>query len=137
MGRRKARECAMQVLFQLDFTHSDLTNATLNEFWSGIKEDDETKEFANSLIKGTRENISRLDEIITRAADNWSVDRMSVVDRNILRAAAYELVYRKDIPHAVAINEAVEISKKYSAEDSAPFINGILDRIHKLKIKES
>lgn len=127
----------MQILFQLDFTNSDLTRGTLSEFWSGLKEDDETMEFANAIIRGTREHITRLDEIITQAADNWSVDRMSVVDRNILRAAAYELVYRKDIPHAVAINEAVEISKKYSAADSAPFINGILDRIHKLKLKEA
>ncbi|MBI4825555.1 MAG: transcription antitermination factor NusB [Nitrospirae bacterium] len=136
MSRRKARECALQILFQLDFTNSGLTGETLSEFWAGTKEDDETMEFAHAIIKGTREHMARLDEIITRAADNWSVDRMSVVDRNILRASAYELVYRKDIPPAVAINEAVEISKKYSTEDSAPFINGILDRIYKLKLKE-
>lgn len=137
MSRRKAREYALQMLFQLDFTGSDLTDKAWKEFFAGTDEDDETTEFAYSLVTGTRKHIASLDKIITKAAENWSINRMAVVDRNILRAAAYELFYRDDIPHAVTINEAIDISKKYSAGDSSSFINGILDKIYKLKAEGS
>jgi len=137
MSRRKAREFALQLLFQLDFTNSELNDDIWNEFWTGTDVDNETKDFALSLVTGTQENIGTLDDTITKTADNWSVDRMAVVDRNILRAAAYELFYRDDIPHAVTINEAVEIAKKFSSEDSSLFINGILDKIHRLKANTS
>jgi N utilization substance protein B len=133
MSRRRARQYALQLLFQLDLTESDLTDEAWNEFWETNKEDDEVKDFTLSLVKGTLEHRDRLDELITEAAQNWSVKRMAVVDRNILRTAVYEIFYRDDIPHAVTINEAIDISKKYSTEDSSSFINGILDKICKLK----
>ncbi len=133
MSRRKSREYALQILFQLDLTGNDLTDEVWTDFWESNKEGKGIKEFSLSLVNGTLEHIDALDEIITKAAENWSLSRMAVVDRILLRMAAYELFYRDDIPHAVTINEAVEISKKYSAEDSAPFINGILDKIYKLK----
>lgn len=135
MKRRRAREYALQILFQLDVTDSKSNNNLFKDFWENINEDDDVKEFTNEIVRGTRENIDTIDEIIRKATEHWTIDRMAVVDRNILRAATYELLYRADIPPLVAINEAIEISKKYSTEDSASFINGILDKIQKLKIK--
>jgi N utilization substance protein B len=130
MKRRRSREYALQILFQLDMTGSEFNEDVWNEFWEGNEEEDaEIKNFALELVKSTRDHLHEIDEIIKKAAEHWSIDRMAVIDRNILRAAAYELIYRKDIPPSVAINEALEIAKKYSTEESAPFINGILDRI--------
>lgn len=134
MKRRRAREYALQLLFQLDVTRGKLTDKLMKDFWKDIKEDNDVKEFANSLIRGTRENIAEIDKIIKKSAEHWSINRMAIIDRNILRCAAYELIYRADIPPSVAINEALEISKKYSTEESASFINGILDKIQKSKI---
>ncbi len=131
MKRRRSREYALQILFQLDLTDEKLDEEAWSKFWEGNKEDNDVKEFTSSIVRGTRENLNAIDKIIKKAAEHWSIDRMAVVDRNILRAATYELFYRKDIPPSVTINEAIEISKKYSTEDSAAFINGILDKIQK------
>jgi N utilization substance protein B len=133
MKRRRAREYALQLLFQLDITKNKLNNEQFEGFWEDIREDNDIKEFADNLVRGTRENIAAIDETIKKAAEHWSIDRMAVIDRNILRCATYELLYRTDIPPLATINEALEISKKYSTEDSASFINGILDKIAKDK----
>jgi N utilization substance protein B len=135
MKRRRAREYALQLLFQLNLTGNELKEDVLEEFWEGNDEDPEVKEFTHDIVRGTRENIEKIDEIIKNAAEHWSIDRMAVVDRNILRAATYELFYRADIPSSVAINEAIEVAKKYSTEESASFINGILDKIQKSRGK--
>ncbi len=130
MKRRRSREYALQILFQLDMTGSEFNEDVWNEFWEGNEEEDaEIKKFTLEVVKNTRDHLHEIDETIKKAAEHWSIDRMAVIDRNILRAAAYELIFRKDIPPSVTINEALEIAKKYSTEDSAPFINGILDRI--------
>jgi N utilization substance protein B len=129
MKRRRSREYALQILFQLELTGGELNDEVFREFWEGNDEDLDVKEFTSDIVKNTLENIKTIDEIIKKAAENWSIDRMAVIDRNILRAATYELFYRTDIPPSVVINEAIEIAKKYSTEDSAPFINGILDKI--------
>ena len=136
MKRRRSREYALQILFQLELTGAELNDEVLREFWEGNDEDREVREFTFDIVKNTLEYIDSIDEIIKKAAQHWSIERMAVIDRNIPRAATYELVYRKDIPPAVVINEAIEIAKKYSTEDSAPFINGILDKIAHLQIKE-
>ncbi len=134
MKRRRAREYALQLLFQIDLTGNDLSEELLQEFWEGIiEDDDEVKNFTYNIVNGTTENIAKIDEIIKKAAEHWSISRMAVIDRNILRAATYELFFSPDIPPSVAINEAIEISKKYSTEDSSSFINGILDKIQKSK----
>lgn len=134
MKRRKAREYAFQLLFQHEFAGRD---ADLAPFWQDKRETPEVVEFANAIARGTLENLEEIDSAIARAAEHWVLERMAVVDRNILRAAAYELLFRKDIPPAVAINEALEIAKKYSSAESAAFINGILDRIaHKKPHRE-
>lgn len=126
MKRRKAREYALQILFQHEFAGG---NADIASFWSDKHEKPEVVEFANAIARGTIENLGEIDAAIARAAEHWVLERIAAVDRNILRAAAYELLFRKDIPPAVAINEALEIAKKYSSAESASFINGILDRI--------
>ena len=131
MKRRKAREYALQILFQVDFTKKRIDSKDLEEFWSGKKESRSVKEFTEDLVRGTLNSIDEIDAMIERVTENWLLKRMAAVDRNILRFAAYEILYRKDIPSAVTINEAIEVAKKFSSAESAPFINGILDRLAK------
>lgn len=131
MKRRKAREYALQMLFQLDFSARAYDEKALEEFWSGKKEQSDIKEFAMDLVKGTRNNLDKIDAMIETFTDNWLLKRMAAVDRNILRFAAYEILFRKDIPSAVTINEALEIAKKYSSTEAAAFLNGVLDRLAK------
>jgi N utilization substance protein B len=131
MKRRKAREYALQIIFQIDFKEKKIDSKDLEEFWSDKKESKDVKEFTEELVRGTLSKIDEIDTMIKRVAENWILERMAAVDRNILRFAAYELLYRKDIPFAVTINEAIEIAKKFSSTEAAPFINGILDRLAK------
>jgi N utilization substance protein B len=131
MKRRQAREYALQILFQIDFTEKMVGRRELDEFWSDKKENREIRKFAEELVKGTLEKLEDIDALIEKLAENWILGRMAAVDRNILRLAAFEILYRKDIPSAVTINEALEIAKKYSSSESAPFLNGVLDRLAK------
>ncbi len=131
MKRRKARECALQLLFQYDFTHKIPDKRELTEFWSIRSEPDDVRSFSEEVFFGTIRHIDEIDKLIARVAEHWDIERMAAVDRNILRLATYELLYRPDIPVRVAINEAIEIAKKYSSEESPSFVNGILDRIAK------
>ena len=131
MKRRKGREYAFHLLFQHDFTGKKPETKDFAEFWDQKDEDAEGRSFVEDLVCGTLNNLSGIDSAIQKAAEHWVLERMAAVDRNILRLAAYELLYRKDIPSAVTINEAIEIAKKYSTIESASFINGILDRIAK------
>jgi N utilization substance protein B len=132
MKRRKAREYALQIIFQIDFREKkEIDSKDLENFWSGKKESKDVKEFTEGLVRGTLSKIDEIDLMIKRVAENWILERMAAVDRNILRFATYELLYRKDIPSAVTINEAIEIAKKFSSTEAAPFINGILDRLAK------
>jgi N utilization substance protein B len=130
MKRRKAREYALQILFQLDVTGSEYSDDVLDDFWENIKEDEDVKEFTRDIVVGALKYKDTIDRLIVKISKNWTLERMPVVDRSILRAAVYEILYRPDVPRIVVINEAIEISKKYSTEDSASFINGILDKIH-------
>jgi N utilization substance protein B len=131
MKRRKAREYALQILFQSDFKEKKIDNKDLEEFWHNTKEGKNVKEFTEEIVRGTLNRLEEIDTMIERVAENWLLKRMAAVDRNILRFAAYEILYRKDIPSAVTINEAIEIAKKFSSTESASFINGILDRLAK------
>lgn len=116
------------MLFQRDFIES---NEELSTFWEGMEVDPEVVEFANLIARGTREHLEEIDEAIKASAEHWVLERMAAVDRNILRLGTFELLFGTDIPRAVAINEAIEIAKKFSTSESASFINGILDRISK------
>jgi len=118
-------------LFQIDFTEKKVGRRELDEFWADKKENREIREFAEELVKGTLEKLEDIDALIEKLAENWILGRMAAVDRNILRLAAFEILYRRDIPSAVTINEALEIAKKYSSSESAPFLNGVLDRLAK------
>lgn len=131
MKRRKAREYAFQFLFQFDFTGKKPGREELSEFWESKEEDAEGREFIEAIVYGTIKHLSEIDAAVQKAAEHWVLQRMAAVDRNILRLATYELLYRRDIPSAVTINEAIEIAKRYSSTESASFINGILDSIAK------
>jgi N utilization substance protein B len=131
MKRRKAREYALQILFQVDFKEKKIDNKDLEEFWSDKKESRNVKEFTEEIVRGTLNRLDEIDDMIEKVAENWLLKRMAAVDRNILRFAAYEILYKKNIPSAVTINEAIEIAKKFSSTESAPFINGVLDRLAK------
>jgi len=131
-ARRKAREFALQLLFQLDFDR-DNPQDKIDMFWQAQTCPPQIKEFANQLVKGTLDNLERIDQHIAHQAQNWRLERMAVVDRNILRFATYEILFREDIPPKVSINEALEIAKKYSTPDAVRFINGILDKIAHIK----
>jgi len=129
--RTKAREHALKILYGVDITKDDCRTC-IERFWKDNEEPDaETREFANSLVAGVAKNLDALDKIISESATNWQLKRMAVVDRNILRFAAYELIFSKDIPPKVAMNEAIDIAKKYGDADSGKFVNGILDKINK------
>lgn len=129
MNRRKAREYVLQKLYQRDFTGEKPELDVSEETWSRGKESESLRQFAEELVRGTLDKLDEIDRVIQEAAEHWKVDRMAAVDRNILRFATYEILYRQDIPPAVTINEALEIAKKYSSVESAPFINGLLDKI--------
>jgi len=131
MRRRKGREYALQFLFQFEFTGKRPDDRDLADFWSDLDGDAEARRFAEGIICGTLDNLPEIDAAIQKAAEHWVLQRMAVVDRNILRCATYELLHRGDIPSTVTINEAIEIAKKYSSIESASFINGILDKIAK------
>ena len=129
MKRRKAREHALQILFQLDIRKEKPSAAVLKPFWAEYKPDDEVKAFAEEIIKGTYKHLAEINKLIHECAKNWTLDRMGVVDRNVLRMAVYEILYRMDIPTSVTINEAIEIAKKFGTDESGSFVNGILDSV--------
>lgn len=127
MSRRsRAREVALQVLFEDDL-NPGRNPARADDFLRARLNTDELVAFAQSLLSGVRRNRVELDTLLDRIADNWSLDRMAATDRNILRLGAYEILF-SDTPGAVAINEAVELAKRFGSGQSAQFVNGILDR---------
>lgn len=132
--RTRARELALQFLFQMDF-HDDTFlgefEAFAHEELGEHKDADEAKRYARRLVEGVRAHLQDLDDLIKRAAHNWELARMAVADRNALRIGCFELLYDQGIPMRVAINEAIELAKKFSTEASGAFVNGILDRIRK------
>ena len=127
--RRKARETALQLLYQLDVRGSDDPADQTVEFWTRHPVDAEARAFADDLVAGTKQNQGKIDGLIAQSAEHWDLERMSAVDRNILRATVYELLWHPEVPPKVAINEAIEIAKKFGTRESSRFINGVLDRI--------
>ncbi|MFH0772310.1 MAG: transcription antitermination factor NusB [Candidatus Omnitrophota bacterium] len=128
--RSKAREYALQFLYQLDITKDPLEKI-LPDFWKGLEVEPEIADFASILIIGTVRNAKIVDDIITKYASNWKLNRMATIDRNILRLATYELLFCEDIPPKVSINEAVDLAKKFGDMESGKFVNGVLDKINK------
>ena len=128
-SRRRGRELALKLLYGFDLLPRDI-DATLREFWTLTRYPQEVRIFAEHLVRGTLGHKDEIDAFIATNAINWRIERMAVVDRNILRYAVYELLYEKSIPPKVTINEALDIAKKYGTPKSSSFINGILDHIH-------
>lgn len=126
--RHRAREYALQLLFQLDLSPQDAEGA-VEEFWEGKRVVEGVREFADELVRGTLASRDAIDGILADAAHNWRVSRMAVVDRNILRLAIFELTGQPDTPHIVIIDEAIELAKKFGDDESGPFVNGLLDAI--------
>ncbi len=129
-SRRRSREHALQILYQVDVGQVDLESA-IELFWDEVSEDDEGVLFASRVARGVARHQRQIDEIIERFSINWKLHRMPGVDRNILRIAVYELLHCPDIPVMVSINEAIEMGKRFSTGESGAFINGILDKISK------
>ena len=129
-SRRKARECALQMLFAADVAEMPADDV-VRSYWAELGEsdlDDTAREFATRLASRTLSNLELLDERIRSRAEHWRISRMAVVDRNILRLAVYEFLY-EPTPRTVAINEALEIARRFSTYEATQFINGILDAI--------
>jgi transcription antitermination protein NusB len=130
MSRRLARETALQVLFQLDMAGENPDAPAVVRHWAEEFAVPETSiPFAQELVEGTQLHKQEIDEKLDKLSEGWAVTRMANVDRNLLRLACFEILYREDIPGRVTINEALEIAKRYGSEDSGKFINGILDRV--------
>jgi N utilization substance protein B len=127
--RRDGREAAVQFLYQHDLHRADPLDAALAGFWKQNDEPKNVRDFADGLIRGVIEKIPELDAKIRALADNWDFERLAVVDRNVLRLALYEMLYRPEIPPVVSINEAIEIAKKFSTIESGKFVNGLLDKV--------
>ena len=128
--RHKARECALQMLFAADVAGSTPESLT-GSYWKELGDesiDDKTRQFANELVLGTLDNLSDIDDKIRTRAEHWRIERMAIVDRNVLRLAVFEFLYR-DTPNTVAINEALETARRFSSFEATQFINGILDAI--------
>ena len=121
-GRREAREQALQVLYQLDMAGSEPE-------WSRLHGSDDMQVFTRELVDGVRVNRERIDALIAGRAEHWRLPRLSRVDLNLLRLATFELLARPEIPASVTINEAIEIARRFGSEDSAAFVNGVLDAI--------
>jgi transcription antitermination protein NusB len=129
-ARHEARMWAVQFLFQCDFNPTELDNA-LEDFWPERSPTGQMKAFTEDLIRGVLNHHTELDGKLQSYAQNWELKRMGAVDRNVMRVALYEMMYRSDIPPVVSINEAVDLAKELSSEESGKFVNGVLDRARK------
>jgi transcription antitermination protein NusB len=126
--RRKGRELALQVLYQVEIL-GDESGATVRAFWERCEAPEESRIFGEELVGGVLEEQTRIDELIAGSSENWRLGRLSHVDRNILRVATYELLRRRDVPPSVAIDEAIEIAKRFGSDESPTFVNGVLDHV--------
>lgn len=128
-ARRKARECALQMMFQHDMAETPVVDV-FTTYWGELAEaPNDVQEFANNLVLGAISHLTEIDERIRLRTEHWRIPRMAVVDRNLLRLAVYEFLYQPDTPKTVAINEALEIARRFSTHEATQFINGILDAI--------
>lgn len=132
-ARRSGREAALQMLFQLEASGAS-ADQVVDLFWRASAEadfepDPEGRSYADTIVRGVASTLAEVDKRIGAASQNWRLERMSRVDRNLLRMSTWELMAQKDVPRAVVIDEAVELAKSYGTEDSSGFVNGVLDRI--------
>ena len=126
--RTQAREKALQFLFGLDFTRYPWEDE-LEIFWEDNPAEAGVRRYADKLIKGVSENLDPLDELVQQALEHWNPDRVGYIERSILRIAAFEMRFMDNVPNAVAINEAIELAKRFGGDEAPRFINGVLDRL--------
>ena len=134
-SRRLAREHALQILFQLDMTGDDLDSG-LGLHWRGREADEATRAFAERVVRGAVGDAVRIDGLITEASDNWRLERMAAVDRNVLRVGISERLHEPETPPPVVIDEAIEIAKRFGGEESGQFVNGVLDAVLKRSLQK-
>jgi transcription antitermination protein NusB len=128
-ARRSGREAALQMLFQLEGSGVS-ANQAIELFWRTYEDaDPEGKAYADAVVRGVADNLEAIDKKIAAASQNWRLERMSRVDRNLLRLGSWELMFRSDVPRAVILDEAVELAKSFGTDESSGFVNGVLDRI--------
>lgn len=127
--RTQARELALQILYQQDL-NPETIETLLDSFWEKNPVPPEVRDYTHRIVQGVLRHLTEIDSLISKYAEHWEIHRMAAVDRNILRFATYELLYLEEIPPKVAINEAVNIAKKFSQEESGKFVNGLLDKIN-------
>jgi len=135
--RTIARECALKILYQAEILRRDI-HVIAKNFWDeSTSKDNTVYDFCQKLTLGAEERLVEIDDKISQYAANWQLKRMAIIDRNVLRLGVFELVYFPGVPPKVAINEAVELAKKFGDVDSSKFVNGILDKIHKTECADS
>lgn len=127
-ARTRAREAALQMLFALDTNGQDAGD-TIAAYWREVPGEPEGRGFADAIVVGVSEKVGELDQRIRTASEHWRLERMTRVDRNVLRIGAWELFHRPEIPRAVILDEAVELAKRFGTDESGAFVNGVLDRI--------
>jgi N utilization substance protein B len=129
MGARStAREAALQMLYAIDATGAAV-DAAIRDFWRELPGDAEGRPYADEIVRGVTSDLAASDGRVQAASTNWRLERMTRVDRNLLRLGAWELAHRSDVPRAVIIDEAVELAKRFGTEESGSFVNGVLDRV--------
>ena len=128
--RRRAREEALRILFQIEFEDAEFQKVVA-QYWENRKIHDEIKEYSTWLVNGIISHLGEIDNTIQSVSEHWRISRMALVDRNILRMAVFEILYEENIASAIIINEAIEIARKYSGDEAAMFVNGILDGARK------
>ncbi len=129
-SRRKAREFALQMLYQADASGTPI-GEILSQFWAERDASEEVRAFAVRLALGTEAALAEIDAILSQSLEHWRLDRLAIVDRNILRLAVYEFLHEPETPRIVVIDEAIEVAKRFGGEDSSQFTNGILDAVRK------
>jgi N utilization substance protein B len=132
--RSKAREVALHLFYQIEISKKDYEEAFHN-YLENNPQKREVINFSSFLIKGVIKNLEYIDSLIKKYVRNWEIDRMAIIDRNILRIGCFELVFLDDVPPKVSINEAIELAKRFGDIDSPRFVNGVLDKIYKMEIK--
>lgn len=128
--RRRSRECALQMLFTIDLASAD-PQEVFQHFWVGQEAEDDVRIFAEQLVRGVSHRRRGLDSILAASAEHWRVERMAIVDRNVLRIAVYELLFERDTPQAVVLDEAIEVAKRFGGDESGKFVNGVLDAVRR------
>ncbi len=129
MGARTAgRQAALQMLFGIEVASTDVPVA-IRAFWREFEGDPDGREYADAAVRGVGDQLAKIDELLRTASTNWRIERMARVDRNLMRIATWEILTQLEVPRAVIIDEAVELAKRFGTEESAAFVNGVLDRV--------